>query len=709
MVNNVSNSVSLTDPQKEAIEETKRHLQIIACAGSGKTEVITRRIAGILTDRPEIRPENIVAFTFTEKAAASLKTRIQKALDGIEHTDLEQMYIGTIHRFCNVRLKRYAQQFQNFTILDTVTNHHFVTRYCNECGMADLGLKANPRNVDLFLQCIEKMIDDYEHRDTWTPEQRSVLEKYTNCLYSHGYIDFSLLIFETLRQIRENPAVAQSLRSIRYLVVDEYQDVDDLQEKLIQCIARAGANICVVGDDDQTIYQFRGSNADNMISFSQRYPNVHQVRLETNFRCDPGIVDVADCVIRNNQRRIQKKMISGKKQASAHIQAIRYDSKEEQFAGIAKQIALLHQSGIPYREMAVLVRKGKAINGVSSALAAQGIAFETDSAEHFFTGNYFGRFVMTLQFLADVDKAKLYDCWKDLAEGPVFNAGYKYLRSCARGGSLCLSKIIRGFCEKIQFLDESAEDFSVRSNDLEGIATILDDYDEIYGDWQLSARVTGILKFLGSQAADAYKYHSFQPKDPTLDAVQIMTVHKSKGLEFHTVFLPELTRREFPVSNMGGKKYWHVLGGVFEENKARYQSDLEDERKLFYVAVTRAKKNLYMSYELSAQPVSIFVKESAESIHLHINREDLSYDPKRKAPAFGYSFEAQPDVQEEDREEQRRQQQEYWDTVRYARDQLYNYYGTGAHFCPAMGSMLGKIKNMTPEEILEEASSCSLI
>lgn len=701
----MSNSVSLTDSQKEAIEETKHHLQIIACAGSGKTEVITRRIAGILKDRPDIRPENIVAFTFTEKAAASMKVRIKKALDGCDSPDFGNMYIGTIHAYCNSLLKRCTRQFQNFTILDTVKIHHFVTRYCGDCGMADLGLKPTPRNVNLFLQCIEKMIDDYDRSDTWTPEQRSVLKKYTDCMYSHGYLDFSLIIFETLRQIRENPAVAESLGTIRYLVVDEYQDVDDLQERLIQCIARAGANICVVGDDDQTIYQFRGSNADNMISFSRRYPNVHQVRMETNFRCAPGIVDVADCVIRHNQRRLDKKMISGQKQETAHIQALRFDSKEEQFAGIAKQIAQLHQQGIPYREMAVLVRKGKAINSISSALAAQGIAFETDSAEHFFTGNYFGRFVTTLQILSDRDKAKLYDRWKELADRPTFNSGFKYLRSCAQGGSLRLSEIIRGFCEKIQFLDGSAEDFSVRINDLEGISKILDDYDEIYGDWQLSARVAGILKFLGTQAAEEYKYHSFRPKDPTQDAVQIMTVHKSKGLEFHTVFLPELTKREFPVSNMGGKKYWHILGGVFEENKSKYQSDLEDERKLFYVAVTRAKQNLYMSYELSAQPVSVFVEESAESPYLHINRGDLTYNPKQSAPAFIDLSDDTP----EDREEQRRQQQEYWAAVGYAREQLYNYYGTGAHFCPAMGSMLGKIKNMTPDQILEEAGACCLI
>lgn len=311
------------------------------------------------------------------------------------------------------------------------------------------------------------------------------------------------------------------------------------------------------------------------------------------------------------------------------------------------------------------------------------------------------------------DKAKLYDCWQDIIEAAAFNSGFRFLRSCARGRNLPLSEIIRGFCEKAAFIDNTAEDAETRRIGLDGIAKILDDYDEIYGDWQLSARITGVLKFLGTQAADEYKYYSFKPKNPDVDAVQIMTVHKSKGLEFNTVFLPELTKREFPVSNIGGKKYWHVLGGVFEANKDKYQGDLEDERKLFYVAVTRAKQNLYMTYELSAQPVSYFVKESASSHHLKLDRSDLTYNPKSDdedfAPSFKSSYKSETRKPNSKWEEERRQRQEYWAMVKYARSQLYDYYGIGAHFCPAMYTMLGEIKRWGPEQILSEASRNNLI
>ena len=710
----MAEKMSLTPEQQDAISEIDRNLQIIACAGSGKTEVITRRIANILQSKPDIRPENIVAFTFTEKAAESMKKRIAKALGSDSTYNIEKMYIGTIHGFCYHLLNKYTEQFREYKILDTVKSHLFVARYCAECGMSDLELEAYPRNINLFLQCIDKMIDDYENADAWTQEHRNVLDKYISCLYSRGYIDFSLMIFETLRQIECNREVQEYLSRIKYLVVDEYQDVNDLQEKLILRIAETGANICVVGDDDQTIYQFRGSNANNMITFSERYNDVHQVRLEKNFRCAPGIVDIADSVIGHNERRISKKMISGATEITAEIEAVRYNDKREQFDAIAEQISELGKSGVPYNEIAILVRKGKVIASASAALDRAGIPFETDSAEHFFAGNYFNRFVTTLQILSDVDKAKLYECWQDLIDGSVFNVGFKFLRSCARGGNLPLSEIIRGFCEKVAFLDDAADDIEIRRMDLDGIAKILDDYDEIYGDWQLSARITGILKFLGTQAADEYKYHSFKPKDPNADAVQIMTVHKSKGLEFHSVFLPELTKREFPVSNMGGKQYWHVLGGVFEANKDKYKSDLEDERKLFYVAVTRAKQNLYMTYELSAQPISCFVKESATSHYLKIDRSDLTYNPKADmdddfVPHFKSSYENKSFEPNPEWEEERRQRQEYWAMVKYAKSQLYDYYGTGAHFCPAMYTMLGEIKKWSSDQILAEASRNGLI
>lgn len=698
--------MDLTSSQLAAIDCIDGHLQIIACAGSGKTEVISRRIANILQKKPNVRPENVVAFTFTEKAAESLKKRIEAVAD----CNVSKMYIGTIHGFCKRLLNDYTEDFANFKVLDTVKNHLFLSRYSEKCGMPALGLKPCMLNNDLYLQCIDKLIDDYDHQARWDTKHREGLEQYIQCLYEHKYIDFSLLIFEALRKIQENPDVQAYLKEIKYLVVDEYQDVNDLQEKLIGAIANYGANVCVVGDDDQTIYQFRGSNADNMISFPDRYSNVKQIRLEENFRCQKGIVDVAFNVIGHNTKRLQKKMISGATPRASILQANGYADESAEFSAIADQIKFLHDKGEAYKEIAVLARKGKHIPKIAEALSQKGIPYTADSAEDFFAGKYFSRFVETLRILDNIDKKNLYDQWNGLIDDAYFNRGFKFLRSCTRGGVYRLSEILRSFCENIDFLNEEHEDYSARVEDLEGFCFILDDYDEIYGDYQLSARISGLLRFLTEQARQEYKYHNFRECPAGEDAVQLMTVHKSKGLQFETVFLPRLNKREFPVSKMGGKKYYHVLGGAFEENKAKYESDIEDERKLFYVAITRAKANLFLSFTLEDQPLSLFMEEIAESSFVKMNRDDLQYQPPKKMrsyhPRKNLSI---PKDDWEPSENDFAAKEEYWSTVRRAREALFEEYATANHFCKGIIEEYSAICRQGPDAILEKASSMGLI
>ena len=199
--------MDLTKEQNKAVNEIDNNLQIIACAGSGKTEVITRRIANILINKKDVKPENLVAFTFTEKAAESMKRRILNNLKDVENFDisgLDRMYIGTIHGYCYNILKRYCKKFEEFKILDTVKNYLFVERYYKQCGMLDLELENTPFNIKLFLSCIDKMISDYENFNQWDERDRIVFEKYKNCLYSKKYFDFSLLIHETILQLEEN-------------------------------------------------------------------------------------------------------------------------------------------------------------------------------------------------------------------------------------------------------------------------------------------------------------------------------------------------------------------------------------------------------------------------------------------------------------------------------------------------------------------------
>ena len=244
--------MKLTVKQEEAINEIDNNLQIIAWAGSGKTEIITRRIAKILKKKENVNPKNIVAFTFTEKAAESMKKRIELAINN--EIDISEMYVGTIHGFCYKLLNEQCERFRDYKILDSVKNFLFIKRYAKECGLEDLELSCNSFNIKLFLDCIDKLIYEYENNEHWEEKNITVFNKYRECLYSKKYLDFSFLIFETLQQIQSNNNI---ISNIKYLIVDEYQDVDDLQEKLVNLFYNIGCNICVVGDDDQTIYKFR--------------------------------------------------------------------------------------------------------------------------------------------------------------------------------------------------------------------------------------------------------------------------------------------------------------------------------------------------------------------------------------------------------------------------------------------------------------------
>ena len=440
----------LTDSQKAAVDEIQHNLQLIACAGSGKTEVISRRIAHILASDKTVRPEEIVAFTFTRKAAENMVSRIKSRLseNGLDSALAESISIGTIHAYCYGLLKKYSSVFEQYELLDDVKTKLFIQRYHDQCGAATLNIGNGSINRALFLSCISKLADDYDNRNKWPQEDLKAFEEYRSCLYSHKFIDFSLLIFETIQQIEKNEALRSKIRSIRYLVVDEYQDVDDLQEKLIRGIAKENCNICVVGDDDQTIYQFLGSNADNIIGFSKRYSDVVRINLEENFRSSGEIVDIADTSIKSNTKRLAKQMKSVQGLRGIKAVARRANSQEDEFSQIARTIAECHEQGTAYDRIAVLVRKGKYINPICGYLDRNSIPYVTDSSDYFFTGMYYGRLKDTLKNVVELDKAKLYAVWKDVLTDDVFRVGFKCLRSFSRNGGFALEVPLAGIIKE---------------------------------------------------------------------------------------------------------------------------------------------------------------------------------------------------------------------------------------------------------------------
>ena len=264
-----------TPNQLTAIQEIDSNLQIIACAGSGKTQVISARIVEILKRKKHggIKPENIVAFTFTEKAAAELKDRISTLVKK-EFGDLPgmaEMYVGTVHGFCLELLQTYLFEYLKYTVLTEVQTRLLVSRNSKKSGLSDVEIIAGPskgeklkrggRDVRVFLEALNVIREDNVDASKLSPALKAALSAYTDLLDKHRYLDYSRIMVEAVATLYDSDGGAnQTLQKriaqrVKYLIVDEYQDINPIQEALIRRLHTLGANICVVGDDDQTLYQ----------------------------------------------------------------------------------------------------------------------------------------------------------------------------------------------------------------------------------------------------------------------------------------------------------------------------------------------------------------------------------------------------------------------------------------------------------------------
>ena len=695
-------NMELTVQQAEAVHEISRNLRIIACAGSGKTQVITERIRYILEHDPNVKPENIVAFTFTNDAAENMRERLHKQNPDI---DLSDMFIGTIHQYCFHMLRDYLEKYTDYRILDSVKSHLFIYRHRRKCS-AEIE-KLNPRSrsfAAMFSNCIAKLADNYDQYDQWPENYRNTFDTYRQLLADNKFLDFNMLLFEALNEMKHNDELRERLKHVRYLIVDEYQDVDDLQAELVFEFSKIGANICVVGDDDQTIYQFRGSQAANMIEFGDRYDNVHDVHLDINFRSDPGIVKIADTVISNNTERLSKQMKSSQTETCGIYRAERYDDQESEFEGVY-QIVKQQLQDLPPDEIAVLCRNNKTCSRISQLLNEHGIPCSIDSSDSFFGGDYYERFKKTLSNMNGFSAAEIRETWGDIFDAAKLRKSFRILsRAAATKGSL--KDLLWQFLEFNGFFDRNVQDFELRNTAYEGISTIIQDFESVFGDYGFEAKLCELIEFLGDHAEEEYAYHNFSnPQDDDGQYVKVMTVHKSKGLEFTTVILPEMMNGVFPNLRSYGRQWFHILED-FSHLKGKYSSGIEDERKLFYVAVTRAKRNLFLLYEFSKKDLSDFVREASEASILQINKADLLFERKKTKSKISYSTVSYGDEMqhEENKQNNMVSDEEYDYIIRTLRRQIKEYYGSamGVNFAMATAE-LERIDSMSDEEIQSEA------
>jgi DNA helicase-2/ATP-dependent DNA helicase PcrA len=662
----VTREKDYTDKQKEAIYETNRNLQIIACAGSGKTEVVSARIAQILLEKASsgVSPKNIVAFTFTDRAAAELKDRIAaRIIDKVgKITGLADMYAGTIHGYCLHLLQTYVYEYLKYGVLNDVQARLLVDRYSVQSGMQDLGLDRY-KDSWLFLDVMEVL---REANVDWAALQgnniQTALDNYNTLLKNNAYFDYTKMMKDAIEAISNNADMQGKIaNSVKYLIADEYQDINPLQERLIRSLHELGANLCIVGDDDQCIYEWRGTDVQNIITFPKRYPNVHEVTMDENFRSSPGVVDLAQYVIEKNDPhlRLPKQMVSTGHQSfeKGEVLCLGFDNPVEEASWIANKISGLigtpfkdrpedEERGLSWSDFAILLRSVKKNAGpILDILRTRDIPYIVKGMNNLFnTAEAIAAGGIFWYMVDSINEKKLRELW----EQPVFgllsediDKGIKYLnvqKKWERGerwSAYNLQRTYLTFLELIGLREEGIPDNrgEIVYYNLGKFSQVISDYEQINYQSEPKSKYEGFASFLVNQAPGYYPEGWEDTAYARPDAVQIMTIHQAKGQEWPVVFVPALIKNRFPSSYRGGKTKWHVIPKAAIEGADRYDGSIESERRLFYVALTRSHKYLFCTWSPIpgsshfSRPSEFFTEATTPE---HVLTKEPSRPPKNK-------------------------------------------------------------------------------
>jgi DNA helicase-2/ATP-dependent DNA helicase PcrA len=613
-----------TGAQKRAIEIIDRNLQIIACAGSGKTRVVAARIVNILRQQggKGVEPENIVAFTFTDKAAAELKDRITRMYqDEFGHVrGLAGMYVGTIHGFCLDLLQKYVPHYLKFDVLDEVRQRLLVDRNYQKSGMASLELKRWVES-GLFVTILRVLRET--DSDPGVLDQhptKAALDSYQELLDAHRYLDYDEMLLRAVVELDSSDELRETIRSrVKYLTVDEYQDVNPIQEYLIRQIHELGANLCVVGDDDQNIYQWRGSDVQHIVEFKKRYHGVAQVPLSVNFRSSSAVVDVARETVEVNTNRLPKAMESGGKQQfdRGDLLCLKFKDPHAEAEWIAGKT--LSMRGVPFSDegrvrglswsdCAILLRSvRKCAEPIVSALRSNGIPYVVSGMTGLFDTLEVQAAVGIFRFMIqEIPPSDLLQLWRQAGLGLTdedLNRGIALLKATRtfepgkRFSTYNLQRTYLDFLETIGMREERIPDDrgEVVYYNLGKFSQVITDYEEVHYKSKPEEKYRSFVQFLMLQAPGYYPEGGQDVAYAVPDAVRIMTVHQAKGMEFPVIFLPCLQKNRFPAKKQYNRVWDHIPPEAIR-NAGRYDTSIEDERRLFYVAMTRSEKYLFCSW-----------------------------------------------------------------------------------------------------------------
>ena len=625
--------MELTIAQRQAIEHSGRNLQLIACAGSGKTEVVARRIAHLLTRQGDDRlePRNIVAFTFTEKAAAELKERIfrraREAHAG-DITGMAEMYVGTIHGFCQELLQNEVPEYLKYEVLDRNRQQLYINRKSRLTGLTTstalngVGLRRWTNTGDYISALAVLREDDVDRQKLRGCSVVAGLDAYRSQLAADSYFDFSSQLDNAVAELEGNAELRSRVSArVKYVVVDEYQDVNPIQERLVHLLYSLGARLCVVGDDDQTIYQWRGSSVESILTFQDRYPDVGQIRLEENFRSSEGVINTARRFVDKVSPRLPKEMKFANAQPyeSGDVVALSFESPEDEAQYIAQKVKALHgvafddgdgRRGLSWSDMAVLLRSVRN-NGavITQAFKEAEIPFVVTGLDNLFETEEAVAARELFYYIGDEtpDGAKLRQSWENARLGTTkrkLDTALRYadeIRGRLHGDGDDNPPSIQAVFLRFLALVELREE-KVPGNRGQVVLFNLGKFSQVISDWEtinFSSKpiesFQGFARFLKYQAEGSYSEGAEDGDYVVPDAVQVMTVHQAKGREWPAVFLPALLRNRFP-SPAWSSRFWQLIPSEAVRNAARYDGSVDDERRLFYVAMTRSKKFLHMTW-----------------------------------------------------------------------------------------------------------------
>ena len=626
--------------QKEIIEIleskprlTKGNVQIIACAGSGKTEFISTRIAYMIW-KGIAKPENIVAFTFTERAAEELKLRIRSIIHELigHQPDIGDLYVGTIHSFCFELLKEFAPGYRGFDVLDEGKRYSFINSLFFDLGGRKLeewlktsgikkpyGVTGQSWTLNTFIRGIDIVREEMKKAEDIAASQEfcDAFEKYDQKLTEKRFLDFSSMMANTVHILETDKTILEAVRK-RYtcITVDEYQDINPIQERLIELLAGKKGNLCVVGDDDQSIYQWRGSVVDNILHFKNRYENVFPHHLPKNFRSTDGIINLSKALIIKNNNRLKKDFQTCNViHEKGDIYKINFTLQADECKFVVNRIKSLigtkwldkdrHERGLSYSDIAIFFRSVKfdgrpyldALDAAKIPYAVSGIGGLFDAPEVdivYCIFSYLGDF----KNLQDPDDGSfvspnddfIYETAKAVFNLPGEKNFKNSLNALKKGledkRRISLQELYANILVLLGLADEEihAKDNEVQLYNLGRLSQVISDYEGTRA-YCTKKDINGFCWFVRHYAESTYDSGTGDDATLAVNAVQVMTLHGTKGLGFPVVFMPFSVDREPRQTSPG-------FLNASKFNFTRYQGSQEDERRLFYVGMTRAKKYL---------------------------------------------------------------------------------------------------------------------